>query len=148
MKVFERIAERSIGSLVMLFGGALCFFASAALATVMLMKEPTPPASDRRSETPMLIAVEADGCGPCETFRTTVAKSYRTLPVGEKMPISFVQADNPKALSSYALKSQTNEPETLLIIDRYGREVGRMWMPKKIEDLQKFTEGYMRRASK
>lgn len=148
MKFFERIAERSISSLVMLFGAALCLCASAALATVMLLKDPTPPASDRKFETPLLIAVEADGCDGCELFRRTVAKAYRALPAADKMPLTFVQADNPRALNTYALKSATVEPETLLIIDRFGREVGRMAMPATLAALQKFSEGYMRRASK
>jgi hypothetical protein len=148
MKFFERIAQRSISSLVMLFGAALCLCASAALATVMLLKDPTPPASDRKFDTALLIAVEGDGCGGCDFFRRSVAKDYRTLPEADKMPLTYVQSDNPRAFSSFVLKSAKVEPETLLIIDRYGREVSRMPMPSTLGALQKFSEGYMRRASK
>jgi hypothetical protein len=148
MKAFEKIAERSVGSLMLLFGGALCFCASAALATAMLLKDPTPPASERRFDTPMLLAVEGDGCGGCEVFRKTVVNEYRATGTSEKMPVTFVNGDNPRALGSYALKSSKVVPETLILIDRYGREITRTGMHSSASSLQSYAEGYMRRASK
>jgi hypothetical protein len=148
MKVFERIAERSIGNLIALFCAALCLVASASLALAMLAKDPTPPASERRFDTPMLIAIEADGCGDCDAFRRTVAKTYRASPTAEKMPLSFLSSDNSRTLSSYALKSAKVEAGQILLIDRYGREIGRTNISTDLSPLQTFAEGYMRRALK
>ena len=148
MKVFEKIAERSIPSLVILFAAALCLCASATLATVMLLKDQTPPASERRFDTPLVIAVEAEDCSACEQFYKTLVQQYRSLPGADKMPFRVVRSDNWRELKAYGFKSGKVDQETIVIIDRFGREVSRMGMPTEFAVLQKFTEGYMRRAWK
>jgi hypothetical protein len=149
MKVLERIAERSTGQLIVLFGASLTFCATAALAGTMMLKDPVLPASERVFDTPMIVVAEQDGCGACESFRRGAGKQYSGSAQSDKMPLIYVQAFEGRAIKNYKLKSGISGTPTLLVIDRYGREVGRsVGDPGDVASVQKLADGYMRRASK
>jgi hypothetical protein len=149
MKALERIAERSTSQLIVLFGAALTFCASAALAGAMMLKDPVLPDVERVSDQPLIVVAEQDGCAACESFRRTAGRDYASTPQSEKMPLVYVQAFEGRAIKAYKLKSAISGTPTLLIIDRFGREVGRsVGNPGDVASVQKLADGYMRRASK
>jgi hypothetical protein len=149
MKALERIAERSTSQLIVLFGATLTFCASAALAGAMIMKDPVPPASERVYDTPMIVVAEQDGCSACENFRRGAGRDYSATSQSEKMPLIYTQAFEGRQIKAYKLKSPISGTPTLLVIDRFGREVGRsVGDPGDVATVQKLADGYMRRASK
>jgi hypothetical protein len=148
MNALEQIAQRSTAQLVVLFGAGLTLCASAALAGALLLKDPVLPEAERTSDQPLIVVAEQDGCGACESFRRDAGKAYQSTAQAEKMPLIYVQSEG-RAIKAYKLKSPVSATPTLLVIDRFGREIGRsVGDPGDVTSVQKLADGYMRRASK
>jgi hypothetical protein len=148
MNILEQIAQRSTGHLVVLFGAGLTLCASAALAGAIMWKDPVLSDSERTSDLPQIVVAEADDCDACISFRRDAGRLYQTTTQAEKMPMVFVPLDG-RAIKSFKLKVPVTGTPTLLVIDRFGREVGRsVGNPGDVAFVQKLADGYMRRASK
>jgi hypothetical protein len=145
--VLSDLAERNAARLPYLIGAGLCLLASAGLALAVKFKEPLPAATERISDTGTLLVVMRDGCGWCDKFQEELGPTYRRSDLQSRAPLRYVDAADVMGVKSYKLKSPVYGTPTLVMLDTFGREVGRYpGYPGSMANLNTQVEKFLRRV--
>jgi hypothetical protein len=145
--VLADLAERHASRLPYFIGAGVCLLASAGLALAVKFKEPLPDVTDRISDTATLLVVMRDGCGWCDKFQEELGPKYRRSDLQRRAPLRYVDAADVMGVKSYKLKSPVYGTPTLVMLDTFGREVGRYpGYPGSIANLNAQVEKFLRRV--
>jgi hypothetical protein len=138
-------AERNVKLLPgLLFGVALTVVALALWIGAALGEKP-PLEASRLSDTGTLLVVMQDGCGPCRYFAENVGPKYKRSAQAEHAPLRYIDIRDLSSTKRYQTKGAYATP-TLLMIDGFGREVGRsVGSPRTVEDLTRLVDRHMPR---
>lgn len=101
-------------------------FFGLAVALVFLFSEEDAAAGVAPPEAgPALIVFESDGCGWCTRFRERVAPAYERSHLEARAPLRYLDIGEARR-SGYRLKGRINGTPTFVLVDREGREAGRI----------------------
>jgi hypothetical protein len=145
--LLSNLAERHVSRLPYFIGAGLCMLASVGLALAIKFKEPLPEASERISDTGTLLVVMRDGCGWCDRFQEELGPKYRRSELQNRAPLRYIDAGDVMGVASYKLRGPVYGTPTLVILDTFGREVGRYpGYPGTMANLNSQVETLLRRV--
>jgi hypothetical protein len=131
--------------LAMLTIGTCSVFA-LGLAASLSLRAPPPTEAERISDTGTLVVVMRDGCGWCDKFRDELGPKYRRSPQQAIAPLTYIDAETVTGHQRYRFRSPVYGTPTLVLFDKWGREVGRHpGYPGSIERLASIVDQYTRK---
>jgi hypothetical protein len=136
-------AERNLKLVaIILFVATTGIFAGGLTAAARL-QEPPPTEAERIFDHGTLLVVMQDGCGPCTYFSENIGPKYRRTAQGRDAPLRYIDIRDVRSSKTYRLTKGVFATPTLLMIDGFGREVGRhIGSPTTVEDLAAMVDGY------
>jgi hypothetical protein len=138
-------AERNVKLLPGLLLGATVTAVAVGLWIGSALAEKAPLESSRISDNGTLLVVMQDGCGPCTYFAENIGPKYRRSEQAEKAPLRYIDIRDLSANKTYQTKGAFATP-TLLMIDGFGREVGRsVGSPHTVDDLKQMVDRHLPR---
>jgi hypothetical protein len=118
-------AERNLKVLPVILLAAALAVAAVGLLVAKTTQEPPPLETTRISNAGTLLVVMQAGCGACTYFEERVAPSYKRTAQSAIAPVRYIDIREVQGQKAYRLKAGVFATPTLLMIDGFGREVGR-----------------------
>jgi thiol-disulfide isomerase/thioredoxin len=142
-------AEKNLGLLVaILFVGSVTLVAGGLLAA-KAVQEPPPAESAAISDTGVVLVVMQNGCGPCKHFEEKVAPRYKRMEQSATAPVRYIDISEVGGQKKYRLAGGVRGTPTILMINRFGREVGRsIGSPATSEDFAKLVDKHTERMNR
>ncbi|MGE3915301.1 MAG: thioredoxin fold domain-containing protein [Hyphomicrobiaceae bacterium] len=104
--------------------GLAVLFTGLAVAFAML-SEPEPEIAAPVSGRPTLVVVESQSCGWCRRFRESMAPAYERSRLDTLAPLRYIDLTETRS-SGYRFSWRVSSTPTFVMVDRSGREVGRI----------------------
>lgn len=124
-----------IGSLLAITAGVAVMFTGAPGGLTMTAEQ----AKLAAHKGPRLIVVEASGCGWCSKLRQDLAPDYQQSSYQELAPLVYLNIDA-YTLRQMKLSAPVMFTPTLLMVDREGKELGRIvGYPGSIDRMFRFV---------
>jgi hypothetical protein len=131
-----------IGTVTLVIGFSVLLLANA-------VQEPPPSEADRISDIGTLLVVMQAGCGACTYFEQKVAPAYERTPQAATTLMRYIDISEVRQQQTYHLKSGVFGTPTIVMIDGFGREVGRkVGSPATGDDLARLVERYAARMTR
>jgi hypothetical protein len=142
-------AERNLKLIPVIVFVAIATVSAGFLLAAKAVQEPPPREADRISYAGTLLVVMQAGCGACTYFEDNVAPEYQRTEQAGLAPLRYIDATEVGSQTAYRLKTGIFGTPTLLMIDGFGREVGRsVGSPSNGEALAKLVDRYAARMTR
>ncbi len=140
----QRKETRLVLALAVLASG----IASAGLAVALRAQAP-PADMERISDTGTVLVVMRDGCGWCDKFQEELGPQYRQSAQQADAPMRYIDAADFNESRKYHIRKPVYATPTIVMIDTYGREVGRsVGYPGSIERLARTVDNHLSRMNR